>query len=314
LVDRALGRGPHPDSLIQAGGRVVELKVHRFIWSGRYSENSPLAIEECARERVARAELDIQLLGDGTFVIFHDDRFDRVTDARGPVREATASQAKRATYGDGSHPLLLDEAMALLAAHEYPKRIELDLKDLVPFSREHAEALACAAAPLKDRVFFSTPADWNLRRLLAVDPTLPVTFNPHGYIDSVGDAQLRLPAGAYGYFDAHPLARRRVTTTAEYLRDRLGGIMRQVPGLSEAHVRVEMFERMLDDGVSDAAEIFHGLGIKLDVWTLDAGGPRWPRRLARVVRAGVDIITTNTARALATEGRRALGEPRLASS
>jgi glycerophosphoryl diester phosphodiesterase len=64
-----------------------------------------------------------------------------------------------------------------------------------------------------------------------------------------------------------------------------------------------MFERMLDDGVADAAEIFRALGIKVDVWTLDAETPGWRGRLSRVVAAGVDILTTNTAGALAAAGR-----------
>ena len=36
--------------------------------------------------------------------------------------------------------------------------------------------------------------------------------------------------GAYGYLDAHPLARQRLGSTPDYLRDRLGGILRLVPG------------------------------------------------------------------------------------
>ena len=294
---------PHPDSFVQAGDRVVELKVHRCLWSGDYSENSPLAIEECARERVLRAEIDVRLLRDGELVVFHDDRFDRVTDGRGPVREATAAEATHATLKDGTHPLLLSEAVALLAAHEFPKRIELDLKDLEPYPWPQAEALARAVQPVKGRIHFSCPADWNLRRLLTVDPDLGVSLNPHCYIDTEDDPDARLPIGAYGYRDAHPLARRRSSTTSEYLRDRLGGIMRLVPGVTEAHVRLAMFERMLDDGVADAADIFHDLGMKVDVWTLDAHTPRWRERLVRVVDAGVDIVTTNTARAFAAVGR-----------
>jgi glycerophosphoryl diester phosphodiesterase len=56
---------------------------------------------------------------------------------------------------------------------------------------------------------------------------------------------------------------------------------------------------MLDDGVADAADIFHDLGMKVDVWTLDADTPRWRERFARVIDAGVDIVTSDTARALA---------------
>ena len=294
---------PNPDSLFAHRGRTVELKVHRCLWSGAYSENSPLAIEECGRENVLRTEIDVQLLRDGEFVVFHDDRFDRVTDRSGLVCEATAAEATRARFKDGTHPLLFPEAIALLAAHEFPKIIELDLKDFDPYTWPQTEALAKAVQPIKSRIHFSCPADWNLRRLLAVDASLPVSLNPHCYIDTEDDPEARLPMGAYGYRDAHPLARGRFSATREYLRDRLGGIMRLVPGVTEAHVRLAMFERMLDDGVGDAAEIFHALGIKVDVWTLDAGTPRWQERLARIAAAGIDIVTTNTPRAVAAAGR-----------
>ena len=294
---------PNPDSFFQVGDRIVELKVHRCLWSGRFTENSPLAIAECASERVVRTEIDVRALRDGEFVVLHDDRFDRVTDASGLVRDATAVEATSARFKDGSHPLLFSEAIELIAAQDYPRRIELDLKDLAPYTRPQAEAIARAVQPLKERGHFSCPADWNLRRLLAVDPTLLVSLNPHCYIDTELDDDVRLPSGAYGYRDAHPLARQRLSSTADYLRDRFGGIMRLVPGVLEAHLRVGMFERILDDGVADVADIFHSLGIKLDVWTLDADTPRWRERLARIVAAGVDIVTTNTARELATAAR-----------
>lgn len=294
---------PNPDSFFRVGARTVELKVHRCLWSGRYSENSPLAIAECASERVMRTEIDVRALRDGEFVVLHDDRFDRVTDATGPVREATAVEATRPRFQDGTHPLLFSEAVELIAANEYPRWIELDLKDLAPYTRTQAEALVRAVQPLKERGHFSTPADWNLRRLLAVDPTLLVSLNPHCYIDTELDDEIRLPTGAYGYRDAHPLARERVSTTADYLRDRFGGIYRLVPGVIEAHVRVGMLERIVDDGITDVAEIFHSLGLKLDAWTLDAGTPRWRERLARVVAAGADIITTNTALEMAQAAR-----------
>jgi glycerophosphoryl diester phosphodiesterase len=294
---------PNPDSFFRVGDRTVELKVHRCLWSGRYSENSPRAIAECASERLLRTEIDVRALKDGEFVVFHDDRFDRVTDARGLVREATALEATRPVYEDGTHPLLFKEAVELIAASEYPRRIELDLKDLAPYTSAQAEALVRAVQPLKERGHFSCPADWNLRRLLMVDPDLSVSLNPHCYIDTELDEDVGLPMGAYGYRDSHPLARERLSTTAEYLRDRLGGIMRQVPRVSEAHVRLSMFERMLDDGVSDVADIFHSLGMKLDVWTLDADTPGWRERLARIAAAGVDILTTNTPRAMAAAAR-----------
>ena len=302
-MDGPVLNAPNPDSFFRVGDRTVELKVHRCLWSGRFSENSPLAIAECASERLLRTEIDVRALKDGEFVVLHDDRFDRVTDATGFVREATAIEATRPRFADGTHPLLFREAVELIAANEYPHHIELDLKDLAPYTSAQAETIARAVQPLKARGHFSTPADWNLRRLLAVDPTLRVSLNPHCYIDTDLDEDVGLPVGAYGYRDAHPLARQRVSTTPEYLRDRLGGIMRLVPGLLEAHVRVAMVERMREDGIADVAEMFHPLGIKLDVWTLDADTPRWRERFATIVAAGADIVTTNTAPALARAAR-----------
>jgi glycerophosphoryl diester phosphodiesterase len=55
--------------------------------------------------------------------------------------------------------------------------------------------------------------------------------------------------------------------------------------------------------ITHATGLFHRQGLALDVWTLDAGTPRCRERLARVVAAGIDMITTNTPRELAAAGR-----------
>ncbi|TMD60874.1 MAG: glycerophosphodiester phosphodiesterase family protein [Chloroflexi bacterium] len=295
---------PHPDSLIRApSGRAVELKVHRCNWSGVHPENSLSALEECSRERVLRVEIDVQMLRDAAWAVFHDDRVDRATTASGRVRDLTAVELSRARFrGTSQRVPLLSEALALIANAAYPRTIELDLKADAPIPWPRVEELARAVEPAKARIVFGGTADWNLRRLLSVDPTLPVSLNPHAYLD-YGERNGRLPAGAYGYLDAHPLARRRLGSVGDYLRDRFGGVMRLVPGAREAHLRLRMFEKMLDDGVGDAAEIFHALNVKVDVWTLDAGMARWQHRLARALGAAVDIITTNTAHALAAAAR-----------
>ena len=100
---------------------------------------------------------------------------------------------------------------------------------------------------------------------------------------------------------------RGITSVAEYLADRLGGIARLVPGAREAHLRLVAFERMLDDGVEDAAELFHREVLLVDVWTLNAGTPGWRERLAGALAAGVDVITTDTPQALAAAGQDAVG-------
>lgn len=91
----------------------------------------------------------------------------------------------------------------------------------------------------------------------------------------------------------------QVVPTAEYLRERLETVAHFMPGASEIHVRLGLFERVIAAGVRDVATIFHQAGLLVDVWTLDAGTACWRQRLARAVDAGVDVVTTNTPRALA---------------
>lgn len=190
--------------------------------------------------------------------------------------------------------------LGLVRSTPGPTLLELDAKDLLPWPTDAAELLARLVDPLRDRVVVTSPADWNLRRLLRVDPELPIGFDPQFHLDWTADAEAwSPPRGAYGYLDAHPLARRRALPPAEYLRERLEQIVQLVPGVRELHLRLAFLERLLRDGCHDAVAVLHTAGALADVWTLDAGTPRWRERLGRAIDAGVDIVTTNTPRELA---------------
>jgi len=304
---------PHPDSVApRPGGGSALLKVHRAIWSGTLPANSLAAIVECCAARVARAEIDVQPRRDGGFLVFHDDRLDRSTDVAGAVRDLGDAELARVRLRWGgettAHGLCdLGDALAAIAAAPYPTVFELDLKELEPWPWPRVEAFVRLLEPVRDRVLLGTEADWNLRRILTVDPAIPVSLNPGAYLDwTADDERIDLPRGAYGYLDRHPLASRRLGPVRDYLADRFGGIARLVPGTRELHLRLACFERMLDDGVADAAEIIRGAGPAVDVWTLDAGPAGWEDRLRRVLDAGVDVVTTNSAPALAAAARRAV--------
>jgi glycerophosphoryl diester phosphodiesterase len=304
-----LNATPHPQSIIQTADRVVQLKVHRALWSGAYPENSLAAIEECYRAGVARLEIDVCMLADRDFLVVHDLHLDDATDGTGLVRNKTVREAAALRLVHDGHvsaerPPLLSEVVALIAAQRGRSLLDLDLKEMEPLPWRCVEELARLVAPIKDRIIFGSIADWNLRRLLQVDPTLPVGFNPAAYLDWVPEGRpLREgmpPRGAYGYLDRHPLAQTRSTSTADYLSDRLGGILRLVPGAREVHMRLAAWEHMLGDGVDDAIDLVHRHNLLLDVWTLDADTRRWRERLQRALASGVDVITTNTARRLAS--------------
>lgn len=301
---------PHPDSVVpRPSGGNIALKVHRAVWSGTLPANSLAAIAECCAAGVARAEIDVQPRRDGGFVVFHDDHLDRGTDGMGEVRAQSSAELARIRlrwHGEATAHGLCDlaDAVATIAAAPYPTIFELDLKELEPWPWPRVEAFVRLLEPVRERVLLGTEADWNLRRILTVDPRIPVSLNPGAYLDwTADDAHPVLPRGAYGYLDRHPLASERRGPVRDYLADRFGGISRLVPGTRELHLRLGFFERMLDDGVADAAALLRATGPAVDVWTLDAGTPRWEERLRRVVAAGVDVVTTNTAPALAAASR-----------
>jgi glycerophosphoryl diester phosphodiesterase len=291
-----MAQSAHPESVLRAAsGREVQLKVHQCNWSRSAPGNSLAAIQECLSAGPARAEIDIALLADGHFLVLGHDL---------PVAVRTLSRADAAQLRVPHQPPVLADVVEVMLGTPGPTLLELDMMDVDPVPTGPLEALARLVEPVKERVVFNNVGDWNLRRLLRIDPSLLVGCDPAGEIDWVPDETAReegitLPRGAYGYLDAHPLARERHGSVADYVFDRLGGTVRLVPGARELHLRLSAFERMLDDGVSDVVEIVHRAGMVLDVWTLDAGSPGWRERLPRAVEAGVDVITTNTPRELA---------------
>lgn len=307
-------RAPNPDSVVHTlDGRVIYLKAHRCLWSGDYPENSLQAIQECYRVRVARAEIDLNILRDADLLITHDGQLGETTTGAGRVDQLSRGQAGQLRlrwHGEVTRyrPPLLSEVAAAIRDEEYPTLLELDIKDFAPWPWHRVEELVRLVEPVKDRVVLSGCCDWNLRRLLEVDPGMRVGFDPAYYLDWVplGHTSEPLPRvrGAYGYLDDHPLAKQRLGPTADYLRDRLEGLLGLVPAARDVHLRLDMFERMLDDGLTDVAELVHQAGALLDVWTLDAGTPNWRRRLTRAVAAGADIVTTNTPQALAAAARK----------
>lgn len=298
----------HPDSWVQVDGRDVALKVHQCVWSEVSLPNSLSAILECYHAHVARAEIDIAQLVDQDFLVVHDLELETSTNGTGlaeQTRRADVAQLrlKRAGEPTGERPALLSEVVDAIANENYPTLLELDLKDWRPWEWRRVEELARLVEPVKDRIIFGGGADWNLRRLLHVDRSMPVGFTPMDYLDWVPDDHALDPfpgvRGAYGYLDAHPLARKRLTPTVDYLRDRLGGVLRLVPGAREVHVRLSAAERMAQEGLSDLADLVHVHGMLLDVWTLNADTHGWQGQLecAREIRA--DVITTETPHALA---------------
>src|SRR5260370_3595454 len=89
------GAGPNPESFLRTTtGREVQIKAHRALWSGAHPANSMPALEECYREAVARAEVDLHMLDDADFLVLHDHQVDGSTTGTGAVGELTRREAQ----------------------------------------------------------------------------------------------------------------------------------------------------------------------------------------------------------------------------
>src|SRR5215217_1043293 len=295
----------HPESIFRApDGRLVQFKVHSANWAPALPENSLDALEACLRAPVARAEIDLVMLADRDFVLYHDSQLDRGSTGTGPVSALTSDAARalrlRAYRHDDEgeelapateYPLgQLSDVVAMMQSIPGPTVLQLDMKNAEPWPWLRIEELLRLVEPIRDRIIFGCNADWNLRRLLCVDSTAPVGFDPMYYLDWVpeGSKPGRLPGvlGAYGYHDAHPLARERLGPTVDYVHDRLGSLLRLVPAPRDLYIRLRTAERMHADGLGDLAEIIHDLGASFDLWTLDAGTPNWEERLRLGITMG----------------------------
>jgi hypothetical protein len=175
--------------------------------------------------------------------------------------------------------------------------IQLDLKDWRPLAPERLRALADTLAPVVDRVIISSGQDWNLARLHRAHPEVHFGFDPGHYIDhAIEGDQVFLPRtmGAYGYRDDHPLAFGRTEPTADYLEQRMEMLSLQAPAAREYFLSYRLVCQMLDDGFN-VADWLHARGVDANVWTPDYHGDESVRLMERLIHAGIDRATTNTA-------------------
>ncbi len=267
--------------------------------------NSLESIRACLEDQAAFIEVDITALADSDYLLVHDEHLEAETTGHGEVAACSASDARGLSIQQAGVPMpyrvpLLSDVVALLMSFPGAARLQLDFKNMLPFtSEEPLQRLIDLIEPLGNRVIVSTGADWQLRKLRRLAPWLELGLDIHFYIDWREPGQYVDPRmypkqlGAYGYWDDHPIAAHRFWSTAEYLTDRCGALIGLVSGVSTFYVSHRLLAQSLDDGFN-WAEMLHSAGMKLDSWTLDIGKPIAEANARRLAAAGVDQITTNT--------------------
>lgn len=272
-----------------------------------HPSGSPPALQACLEAGARIVEIDISVLADGQFAMLHGPVLEKETTGSGPISALTSKQVCALHYIHKGQPTLvpvglLADALELLQQHPNTVELQLDLKPDVYSSDAVLSRLIADLQPVKDRVRVTSPSDWALRRLRALDPELPLGFDPLLYveIDYGADSDPAVPPfrrGAYGYWDDHPLSTRRWGPAADYLAARAEALWNQAPAGAIWYIDAALLGQALDDGF-DWIAYLHNLGAEVDAWTLDAHRPERVALANRLAAAGVDRITTNNAPAL----------------
>ena len=128
------------------------------------SENTMAAFTRAVDEGYRYLETDVQTTADGRLVVFHDAVLDRVTDARGLLRQRTWEDLRGVRVA-GAHPIpAFEDLLDLLRAHPQV-RLNVDAKtdSAVP-----PLVQALRDSGVADRVCLAAFADSRLARLQAL--------------------------------------------------------------------------------------------------------------------------------------------------
>ena len=161
---------------------------------------SPPALQACLAAGARVVEVDISLLADGQFALLHGPLLERETTGSGPISALTGDQVRALHYTRQGQPSpvpvgLLPDALELLRRYPDCVELQLDLKPDVYSSDAVLARLVADLQPVKERVRVSSPSDWALRRLRALDAGLPLGFDPLLYmeIDYGADSDPNVP-------------------------------------------------------------------------------------------------------------------------
>lgn len=98
--------------------------AHRGLWSREVPENSLEAFENAVQEGHP-IELDVQMLADGTLVVFHDWTLDRMTSVEGKLSQKTYDEMAHVTLNNSTQKIPRLEEVLQVVQGSVPLLIEM---------------------------------------------------------------------------------------------------------------------------------------------------------------------------------------------
>ena len=200
-------------------GRTRNFVAHRALYSGKYGENTFAAIQDCVESGVPQIEIDLQILKDEKFVLFHDFELDRLTNAKGLISNRDTAYISSIPYKTGEPIALLDDILPLLLNSSL--RVHLDLK-ISNYPSSVIGKLAKKILPLKDRMVIASQ-DYQLLEMFT-DHGFSVAFDTSRelrYQPNRPPGKNPVGLGLHGLWDDSFEAYDTAISTPQYIRYRL---------------------------------------------------------------------------------------------
>jgi glycerophosphoryl diester phosphodiesterase len=266
---------------LREGGREIRLKWHQLRRAATDPSHDRVNLG-LGIEQGASLEVDIVVTRDGHFVCLHDADLACETTGRGPVRgqDRSALERLRQRANDGhplaTPPLFLDEVLTGLAEvpADWPGRLQLDLKQPLSLIDDRlTRRFAELARPVGDHLILAG-TEWRaVQRLGAAVPDLRLGFDPLAIHEAAPPAS----AAEFQALGAYMLAHAKEAAIF--------------------YLHIPLVLEGLEAGI-DLIGRTKAAGAEIDAWRLEPEDDRATATLARLIAAGVDQVTTDSAIAL----------------
>lgn len=274
---------------------MTKLILHSANMDHNLPSGSLIALEESLKAKVSRIEVDVIPLKDGDFALLHDPKLEHICNATGDVPDFSSEEIQSFTYKDSVHRLgTLRQAVELIQKYPLEDFFQLDLKPYAPLTPTSMSDLVNLIQPIQEMVMVSSVADWAIRLLKRLLPSLKLGFDPLLYLDLVEDEPREegvppFRVGAYGYLDEHPLAAQRWGTLKDYFEARAEALIQQVPSGITWFINAQLLEEASFAGFN-WVHFLQNNDNTVNAWTLDLDRVQLTTKM---VGLGVDYITTN---------------------
>ena len=274
-----------------------------------YPPNTLEGIKTCIDRGLEYIEVDLAPLAHGDFILFHNEKLDRITNRTGDVFTLNENEKRELFYtgdrgvvGEAIHVSSLAEILEMISGNRKIRELQLDIK-VHPTSlvrEELLKHLVDMVKPAKDKLRVTSCADWIILKIKELDSSIKLGFDPQFFVDYREKTKEYPPfkMNRFGYLDDHPIAHQKWKSAVDYLKMRADSLWNIGASADVWYMRYEFLVKSLRDGFN-WVDYLHGKGVAVDTWTVDLGKRSKSKANEAAVISDlkllkVDRVTSNT--------------------